>query len=80
MRYFMTAVLMAAVLVFTGCSGDKASELFETAKFEELQNNREHALQLYDEIVKKYPESDYAKKAQKRLAELKALPSGDMKK
>lgn len=80
MRYFMIAVLLVFGLIFSGCVGDKAGELFETAKFEELQNNREHAMQLYEEIAKKYPGGDYAKKAEKRLAELKALPPGDMKK
>lgn len=65
----VTALFFA--FLFSGCSGNKAGELFETAKFEELQNNREHAMQLYEEIVKKYPDSDYAKKAGKRLSELK---------
>lgn len=66
----VTAILLGFLI--PGCSGNKAAELFDTAKFEELQNNKEHAVQLYEEIVKKYPESDYAKKAEKRLSELKA--------
>jgi outer membrane protein assembly factor BamD (BamD/ComL family) len=56
---------------FSGCSDNKAEEFFETAQFEELQNNREHAIQLYEEIIEKYPESEYAKKAQDRLLTLK---------
>lgn len=55
----------------SGCSGNSASELFETAKFEELQNNKEHATQLYEEIIKKYPDSDFAKKAKERLSQAK---------
>ncbi|MBZ0155669.1 MAG: hypothetical protein K8I29_05565 [Alphaproteobacteria bacterium] len=71
MRYTLAATVLAAGLLFSGCTGDKAAELYDTAKFEELQNNKEHAVQLYEEIVAKYPRSDYAKKAEERLAELK---------
>jgi len=71
MRYAISVFLLIFGLVLLGCSGDKAAELFDTAKFEELQNNNEHALQLYEEIVKQYPGSEQAKKAEQRLAELK---------
>jgi TolA-binding protein len=53
------------------CSSNQAEELFKTAEFEELQNNREHARQLYEDILKNYPESDYAGKAADRLSDLK---------
>jgi hypothetical protein len=50
-------VLIACLgLALAGCSGNGAKELFETAQFEELQNNQEHARQLYEEIIKKYPQ------------------------
>jgi TolA-binding protein len=67
-------VLLAMVLMglFGGCAGDKSKELFETAQFEEKQNNREHALKLYQEIVTKYPDSPLAKQAQERVAALSA--------
>lgn len=58
------------VLSLSGC-GDNAARLFDTAKFEELQNNKEHAVQLYEEILKKYPDSDYARRAQERLSQIK---------
>lgn len=58
-------------IVLTGCSADKGKELFETAQFEEKQRNIPHATQLYEEIVRKYPGSELAKKAEARLAELK---------
>ena len=58
-------------LLITACSGDKAKELYETAQFEEKQNNREHAIKLYEEIVSKYPGSPNAKIARERLAALK---------
>jgi hypothetical protein len=37
---------------------------------EELQNNREHALKLYQEIIEKYPGSEYARKAEERVSQL----------
>jgi len=61
------------LLALAGC-GDKAQELFETAQFEEQQNNREHARQLYEEIVRDHPQSAAAKKAAERLAGLKPGP------
>jgi len=64
-------VMLALALAIPACSGNKASELYETAKFEELQNNREHAVQLYEQIIVSYPSSEYAVKAKERINELK---------
>lgn len=58
-------------LTLSGCSGDKGKEQFETATFEEKQNNRDHAIRLYEEIVRKHPDSTYGKQAAERLAVLK---------
>ncbi|QWV91998.1 hypothetical protein KP004_12265 [Geomonas oryzisoli] len=66
-RLVLGALLLAAL---GGCAGDKGKELFDTAQFEEKQNNREHAKQLYQEIVTKHPDSPLAKQAQERLAAL----------
>lgn len=69
---------MLALLV-SGCSGNKAAELYDTAQFEEKQNNNEHAAKLYEEILKKYPDSEFAKKAEDRLAHIKEgskVPAG----
>lgn len=71
MRRVILLVLMLWALGFAGCSGDNGKQLFETAQFEEKQHNLEHAKQLYEEIAKKYPGSDYGKKAEERLATLK---------
>lgn len=68
-KMILTATVMLAIML-SGCSGNQAEELFDTAKLEELQHNPEHAGQLYREIIEKYPESDYAEKAKKRLSEL----------
>lgn len=62
---------MCLTIALSGCS-DKAEELFETAKLEELQNAQNHAMQLYQEIMDKYPESEYAQKAKERLSAMKA--------
>ncbi len=64
--------LLIGLLAFAlaGCAGEKGKELFETAQFEEKQGNREHAAKLYNEIVRKYPGSDLAKKSESRLLEI----------
>jgi len=64
-------VIVALALSLAACSGNTASELYETARFEELQNNREHAVQLYEQIIVRYPSSDYATRAKTRIDELK---------
>jgi len=64
-------LLLALALALPGCSGNKAEELFETAKLEELQNAPDHATKLYQEILDKYPKSEYAQKAKERLSALK---------
>ncbi|MEP6601394.1 MAG: outer membrane protein assembly factor BamD [Nitrospirota bacterium] len=68
-KIFVLAVIL--LLIFTGaCSSDKAQALFESAQLEERQNNPVHAKELYQEILTKYPKSEYASKAEERLREL----------
>ena len=68
MKLILAALLTLTFLV--GCSSDKkATELLETARFEEKQNNREHAVKLYNEIIRKYPDSSAASAAKARLQE-----------
>ncbi len=64
------AWLCVALFALSGCEGNKADELLETAQFEEKQNNRDHARQLYEDILRDYPKSEAARKAQDRLQEL----------
>ncbi|MGZ8522384.1 MAG: hypothetical protein ACXWX7_19815 [Candidatus Binatia bacterium] len=66
MRRFLAVGLF---LLLVGC-GDKAQDLYDTAQFEEKQNNRPHATKLYRQIVEEYPDSPYANRAKSRLAEL----------
>jgi len=72
MKITALAALMSALLL-SGCvSGEKkAAELLETARFEEKQNNREHATKLYNEIISKYPSSQASREAAARLEEFK---------
>ena len=54
-------------LPLAGC-GDGAEEMFETAQFEEVQNNQEHARKLYNRILRDHPDSSFAARARERLA------------
>ena len=70
MKNWLAIFVIAFALAVAGCSDKKAREKYETAQFEELQNNNEHAEELYRKIIKEHPESEYAKKAKERLLEL----------
>ena len=70
MKRLLLIVLIISAFVFSSCSGKKAEETYETAQFEELQKNYVHARQLYEEILAKYPKSEYAVKASERLKAL----------
>ena len=71
MKLFIPALMFLLSVSVTGCSGDKAKDLMDTALLEEKQHNPDHARQLYQEIIQKYPDSTIAKDAQKRLSDLK---------
>ncbi len=66
------------LIILMGCSGDGAKELYEIALLEERQNNIPHAIQLYQEIVDRHEDSDYADKARTRLNQLKTRSSPNM--
>jgi TolA-binding protein len=73
MPTMMTTRLVLCALgcvVLLSCSGDKAKELLETAEFEERQMNLPHAKQLYEDVIRLYPNSKEAATAQGRLAAL----------
>ncbi|MEO5356883.1 MAG: hypothetical protein H7844_06255 [Nitrospirae bacterium YQR-1] len=73
-RLFLALLILMFTIILPACSGGGtgAKELFDTAELEMVQNNKEHAATLYQEILKKYPDTDYAKKAQEKLAQLKS--------
>jgi outer membrane protein assembly factor BamD (BamD/ComL family) len=66
-----TALILSLMLVaLTACSSGPM-ELYETARFEEKQGNYEHAAELYEEIIKKYPASEFTPQAKERLDKIK---------
>jgi TolA-binding protein len=67
MKRLILILLLGIFLAFSSCSGKKAQETYETAQFEELQKNFVHAKKLYQEILSKYPDSEYAAKAAERM-------------
>ena len=69
MRRFALVIIALALLV-TACTSQGPKELYDNAQFEELQHNPGHAIELYNEIIRDYPDSEYAKLAKVRLAEL----------
>jgi len=71
MKLFVLSLIILLSVSASGCSGDKAKDLMDTALLEEKQHNPEHARQLYQEIIQKYPDCAFAKDAQKRLSDLK---------
>jgi TolA-binding protein len=71
MRTFLAVLIFLSLAVF-GCQGKEAQQLFDTAQLEELQNNHGHARSLYEEILKKYPDSAVAAKARERLSAMKS--------
>ena len=72
-RRLPTHQALLAALLLAGC-GSGASELLETAKFEELQRNGTHARELYQQILRDYPEAPEAQTAAERLRLLDAAP------
>lgn len=64
---------LVAVLAAGGCQ-DKAAQLFDIAQFEEVQNNPQHARELYEQIVAEYPDGEQAARARERLTVLKTQP------
>jgi len=67
MKKYILIMLTACCTALFACSGDQGKQQLETAQFEEKQNNREHAMKLYEEVVAKYPGSPNARIAQERL-------------
>jgi hypothetical protein len=73
MKNIILILLAVLTIVAFGCTSEKGAQQLETALFEEKQNNREHAIKLYEEIIGKYPGSTNAKTAQERLNTLKGV-------
>jgi TolA-binding protein len=69
MKHVIVFSTILSLFFLSGCSNDgaKAEELFETAQFEELQKNQDHARELYKEIMEKYSDTKFAGKAKIKL-------------
>jgi TolA-binding protein len=63
-------LLVAGLLCFACSAENKAAELFETAAFEEVQFNTDHAKELYQEIIERYPDTETARKARQAMERL----------
>ena len=68
-RGLIALSLCLFMLGMVGC-GEDPKQMFETAQFEELQNNHSHARELYERIIHADPDSALAKKAKERLTAL----------
>jgi hypothetical protein len=66
----MLLIFMLLSFGLSACSDGTAQQLFDNAQFEERQNNYAHARELYQEIIGKYPNSEYARKAEERLRDV----------
>ena len=69
-RNWIILLIITGSLAILACSGGNGEGLYETAQFEELQKNPEHARKLYEEVIEKYPDSEYAGKAKTRISAL----------
>ena len=70
MRQIILVLTIMLATALSGCLGNGGEELFDAAKLEELQDNHQRARQLYQEIIDRYPETEYARKAKERLSAL----------
>jgi len=70
MNRLLTCTIAVLLLSGSACGQDQASQLLETAQFEERQTNLTHAKELYEDILRQYPDSPAAKTARARLADL----------
>lgn len=73
------ALLLAAALSFgtTGCKKKKTSAELQAEKVDAFrQKQKVEAIKSYTALVTKYPDSEFAPKAQERLNALGPLPAG----
>jgi len=67
-------IIPTLLLAIPACGPDQAAQMLETAQFEERQTNKAHARELYEDILRRYPDSPAAKTARARLTELTDKP------
>lgn len=67
-------LILTLLATGSACGPDQAAQLLETAQLEERQNNKAHAKELYEEIIRRYAESPAAQTARARLTQLTDKP------
>lgn len=72
-RVILVVVGLFFSFLMVGCGGESPESLFGTAQFEEKQTNFTHAKELYQQIIRDHPDSEWAKKAKERLVALEKL-------
>lgn len=70
MNRMLTWATLVLLVSSSACGPDQATQMLETAQFEERQTNKAHAKELYEDIIRHYPDSPAAKTARARLADL----------
>ena len=68
-KQWVVIMVWMVVVGMSGC-GEDPKQLFETAQFEEKQNNQAHARELYERVIQASPDSEWAKKAKERMEAL----------
>lgn len=71
LRLILLLAFVLRLVLQLGCTGD-AEGLFELARFEERQGNTAHARELYEQIIRDYPQSDPAARARTRLERMES--------
>jgi hypothetical protein len=73
-RWFGIGLLLGLLIA----CGEDPRQLYETALFEEQQQNQAHAQELYERIIQQHPDSEFAEKARQRLEAWKTeSPEGE---
>ena len=70
MNRVLTWTILVLLLSGSACGPDQASQMLDTAQFEDRQTNGAHAKEWDEDSIRRYPDSPAAKTAHARLAEL----------
>ena len=69
-RRFRFLAALAVVAALSGCPGNGAQEMLDTAQLEEVQDNLANARKIYQRIIEQHPDSPEADAARARLEAL----------
>lgn len=70
-------VLVLVCFLWTGCEGDRSGHLLKKANDEWVKGNHSQAVELFKEILEKFPREQSAEEAMFRLGELHQYSLGD---